>query len=42
MYERHTEKLLPRRQFWRRLARHGEIAMTILLVSLAIGTLGFH
>ncbi len=42
MYERHTEPLLPRRQFLRRLARHGEIAMAVLLVSLALGTLGFH
>jgi hypothetical protein len=42
MYERHSEPLLPRRQFLRRLARHGEIAMAALLVSLAIGTLGFH
>ena len=42
MYEHHTEPLLPRRQFLRRLARHGEIAMAVLLVSLAIGTLGFH
>jgi hypothetical protein len=42
MYEPHTEPLIPRRQFLRRLARHGEIAMAVLLVSLAIGTLGFH
>ena len=42
MYERHTEPLLSRRQFLSRLARHGEIALAVLLVSLAIGTLGFH
>jgi hypothetical protein len=42
MYEPHTAPLLPRRQFWRRLGRHGEIALTILLASLAIGTVGFH
>jgi hypothetical protein len=42
MYEPHTEPLLPWRQFLRRLGRHGEIALTILLVSLAFGTLGFH
>ena len=42
MYERHTEPLIPRRQFLRRLVRHGEIAMAVLLVSLAIGTFGFH
>ena len=42
MYERHTEPLLSRRQFLRRLARHGEIALAALTVSLALGTLGFH
>ena len=42
MYEHHTDPLLPWRQFWRRLGRHSEIAITMLLVSLAIGTLGFH
>jgi hypothetical protein len=42
MYEPHTEPLLPWRQFLRRLGRHGEIALTILLVSLTFGTLGFH
>ena len=42
MYERHTEPLLPRRQFLRRLGRHSEIALTTLLVSLALGTMGFH
>ncbi len=42
MYEHHTEPLLPRRQFLRRLARHGALATTALLLSLAIGILGFH
>jgi hypothetical protein len=42
MYERHTEPLLSRRRFLRRLARHGEIAALALIVSLALGTLGFH
>ena len=42
MYEHHTEPLLSRRQFLRRLGRHSEIAMAVLLVSLALGTLGFH
>jgi len=42
MFEPHTEPLLPIRQFWRRLGRHGEIAMAILMVSLGLGTLGFH
>ena len=42
MYEPHTEPLLSRRQFLSRLGRHSEIAITILLLSLALGTLGFH
>lgn len=42
VYESHTTSLLPRRQFLRRWARHGLLAAAALLVSLAIGTLGFH
>ena len=42
MYEGHTTSLLPRRQFFRRWVRHGFIAGAALVVSLAIGTLGFH
>ena len=42
MYEHHTERLLPRRQFLSRLARHGWLSGLALLFSLAIGTMGFH
>lgn len=42
MYEHHTKSLLPRRQFFRRLTQHGALAAVALLVSLAIGTVGFH
>ena len=42
MYELHTEKLLPRRQFLRRLARHGGLAGVVLVLSLVVGILGFH
>ena len=42
MYEHHTERLLPWRQFLFRLARHGGLAGGVLLLSLAIGILGFH
>jgi len=42
MYERHNQPLLPRRQFFRRWARHGVLAAVALVVSLAIGTSGFH
>src|SRR5262245_54077361 len=42
MYELHTERLLPRKLFVRRLVRHGVLAGAVLLASLAIGTMGFH
>lgn len=42
MYEHHTEKLLPRRQFLRRMRRHGGVAGLILICSLGLGTAGFH
>lgn len=42
MYEHRTDPLLSRGQFARRFARHGVLATAALVVSLAIGTLGFH
>ena len=42
MYENHADRLLPQREFLVRLARHGGLASIALLISLAIGTLGFH
>jgi hypothetical protein len=42
MYERHGESLLPWRLFVRRWVRHGYLAAGALVVSLAIGTVGFH
>ena len=42
MYEHHTDRLLPTRQFLLRVARHGGLAGGVLLFSLAIGTIGFH
>ena len=42
MYEHHSKALIPRRKFFRRLARHGSLAAVAILISLAIGTVGFH
>jgi len=42
MYEHHTDPLLPRRQFVLRLLGHALVAGLALLVSLAIGILGYH
>jgi hypothetical protein len=42
MYEHRRQPLLSRPAFTRRLARHGQISLLLVLGSLAIGTLGFH
>lgn len=42
MYEHHSAPLLSRRQFIRRVARHGGVAVAIIGLSLAIGTVGYH
>lgn len=41
MYERHADPLLPWRQFWRRVARHGVLGSLVVAGSLLIGTLGY-
>gem|GEM_PF-474364 len=42
MFEHHHEKLLPRRLFLRRLAKYAAITLSIILVSLVIGMIGYH
>lgn len=42
MYEHRSAPLLPRRSFLRRLASHFLGVISILLISLAIGTEGYH
>lgn len=42
MYERRHQRLLSREAYFRRLARHGGMALVLVFVSLAVGTLGFH
>ena len=42
MYEHHTAPLLPRRLFWRRMLRHGGMALAAMIVSLFAGTAGYH
>ncbi len=41
MYEHHTEPLLSRRAFFRRLARHSAAASGLILGSLALGAAGY-
>ena len=42
MYEHRREALLPRREFWLRMLRHGYLAVAIIGVALGIGILGYH
>ena len=42
MYEHHKEPLLPQRQFLHRVIRHGGVSALIIVLSLGIGTAGYH
>jgi hypothetical protein len=42
MFEHHHEKLLPTRLFLRRLAKYAAISLSLVLVSLLIGMVGYH
>ena len=41
MFEHHHEKLLPRNLFLRRLAKYAGISLSLILVSLVIGMIGY-
>lgn len=42
MYEHHREPVLAPEQFLRRVTRHGGVSALIILLSLGIGTAGYH
>ena len=42
MFEHRTEQLLPRREYFARLARSFAIGMALVLVCLGIGMTGYH
>jgi hypothetical protein len=42
VYEHHKEPVLPREQFLRRVTRHGGASVLIIVLSLGIGTAGYH
>ena len=42
LYEHHSQPLLPRGQFLRRLLAHTGVAASLLGASLALGMLGYH
>ena len=41
MFEHHHEKLLPRNLFLRRLAKYAVISLSLVLLSLVIGMIGY-
>jgi hypothetical protein len=41
-YERRTQRLLPRRQFFRRALRHFAFALAVGAVAVGLGTIGYH
>jgi hypothetical protein len=41
MFEHHHEKLLPRRLFLRRVAKYALISLSLVVVSLVIGIVGY-
>src|SRR5262245_50067654 len=42
MYEKRHEKLLPRRLFYRRVARNAQLGLVMVVISLSIGMAGYH
>jgi len=42
MFERRTEKLLARPQFYRRVARNASYGLVLVALSLAVGMVGYH
>jgi hypothetical protein len=42
MYEHHTERLLPKSAYRRRVARQGLLGLLLASIALAIGVLGYH
>lgn len=42
MYEHRSRPVLSREQFLRRVARHGGVSALVIVLSLALGTVGYH
>ena len=42
MFEHHTKPLLPRKEYYRRVARHAALGLIIIAGSLGIGMIGYH
>lgn len=41
-FEHHSQPLLSRKRFYRRMLRHAGFGLLIIMASLGIGTLGYH
>lgn len=42
MFEHHTKPLLPRKEYYRRIAHHAALGFTVIIVALGIGMTGYH
>jgi hypothetical protein len=42
MYEHHAKHLLPRKEFYWRVAHHAALGVVVLIGSLGIGMIGYH
>jgi len=42
MFEQRNKHLLPRREFYRRVARHAVLGLMVIILSLFIGMIGYH
>jgi hypothetical protein len=42
MFEHRNKRLLPRREFYRRLAHHAVLGVVVIVASLGIGMTGYH
>jgi hypothetical protein len=42
MFEHRTKQLLPRKEYYRRIARHASLGLVIIVVALGIGMMGYH
>lgn len=42
MYEHHSKHLLPRREFFRRVARNAGLGAVVVVISLGLGMIGYH
>ncbi len=42
MFEHHNKHLLPRKEYFRRIAHHGLLGICVIVISLFIGMLGYH